>query len=232
MTATQLFTNNAIALLAAPIGPTDMTLTVQTGLGALFPQPTNPGDFFLVTLEPVNPPVSPREILYISGRSGDVFTILHRGWEGTGVGDAQPGAGLAWPATTTVVDHRITAGTIASSMVLPQGGAGGMVYSPTTVDPTTTQGVVQKPYSNTSRLFKFWVQMYDPVSGNAQVFEVLVIIEGLLNGSETYDYTVNNQIGYPFSGEIVVTLDTSSQQVSLNWQNTDTATVIVSVTSL
>lgn len=232
MTATQLFTNNAVALLANALGPTDMTLTVQAGKGALYPQPTNVGDFFLVTLEPINSPVSPREILYITGRSGDVLTIGYRGWEGTGVGQAQPGSGLAWPATTTLVDHRITAGTIASAMVLPQGGSGGMVYSPTVVDPTTSQGVVQKPYSNTSRLFKFWVQMYDPVSGNAQVFEVLVIVEGLLNGSETYDYTINNQLGYPFSGNVVIALDTSTQQVSLNWNNTDTATVVVSVTSL
>ena len=236
MTAVQLFTNNAIALLAASIGPTDLTLTVQAGYGALYPQPVNPGDFFLVTLEPLNPPLSVREILYCTGRVGDVITIQTRGYEGTGVGDGQPGVGLAWPATTTIVDHRVTAGTMVQAMlqpVPPISGSGGIVYAPTTIDPTTTQGVVQKPYNNTTRLFKFWVQMYDPVLGNAQAFEVFIVVEGILDGSETYDYTINNQIGFPFDGQVVITLDTIGDQVTLAWQNNEpTTTVIVSVTSL
>jgi len=116
VTATQLFTNNAVALLAADIGPTDMSLTVQAGLGAQFPQPTNPGDFFLVTLEPVNPPVSPREILYITGRVGDVLTVGIRGFEGT--------TPSAWSSITTLVDHRITAFTINQAMLLPADGGG------------------------------------------------------------------------------------------------------------
>ncbi len=115
----------------------------------------------------------------------------------------------------------------------PVSGSGGIVYAPTSVPATTTQGVVQKPYNNDTRLFKFWVQMYDPVAGNAQIFEVLVIIEGLLNGSETYDYTINNQLGYPFLGQVVITLDTVLDQVQLAWQNNEpTTNVIVSVTSL
>ena len=236
MTQNQLFTNNAVSLLQDAIGPTDMSITVQTGYGALYPQPVNPGDFFLVTLEPINAPLIPREIIQIIGRTGDVLTVGMRGFEATGVGDGQPGVGQSWPAGTTLVDHRITAYTILQAMLLPAppiGGSGGIVYAPTTIDPTTTQGVVQKPYSNTQRLFKFWVQMYDPVLGNAQVFEVLVIIEGLLNGSETYDYTINNQLGFPFDGDVLITLDTIAEQVTLAWQNNEpTTTVIVSVTSL
>ncbi len=146
MTQTQLFTNNAVSLLQNAIGPTDMSITVQPGLGALFPQPTNPGDFFLITLEPINAPLIPREIIQIIGRTGDVLTVGMRGFEATGVGDGQPGVGEAWPALTTLVDHRVTAYTMYQAMLLPTppvSGSGGIVYAPTSVPATTTQGVVQ-----------------------------------------------------------------------------------------
>jgi hypothetical protein len=278
MTTKQLFTNNAVSLLNASIGPTDTTLVVQSGLGALFPQPTNPGDFFLVTLESTSGPIV-REILYVTGRSGDTFTGITRGWEGTGVGDGQPGVGLSWTALDTLVDHRVTAYTMAQAMVLPassgggtpagttgqvqvnnagafgavpdgtsgqflqssgpgvpptwvSGGTGGVVNASVNVNPTTTQTTAQQGYTNTSRLFKFWVQMYDTITYAAQVFEVLVVVEGQLNGSETYDYTVNNQIGTLLAGNILIDLDTVAKNVSLNWQNLNSNPVVVTITSL
>lgn len=48
--AKQLFGNNASALLVASISDSDLTIQVQNGFGALFP---NPGadEYFLVTIE-------------------------------------------------------------------------------------------------------------------------------------------------------------------------------------
>lgn len=104
----QLWANNAISLLQADIGASDTVLQLQPGLGANFPQPTNPGEFFLITLEDVAAPVQ-REIIKVMGRSGDNLTGLVRGWEGT--------TARAWSAGDTLVDHRITAGTVHQSFI-------------------------------------------------------------------------------------------------------------------
>jgi hypothetical protein len=107
MTTRQLFTNNAISLLAAPIGPSDTTLTVLPGYGALFPQPAPGGtEYFNVTLE--NQSATQREIIKVYGRTGDTFTNIVRAQEGT--------TAQSWPAggmgNDTLVDHRVTAETM------------------------------------------------------------------------------------------------------------------------
>jgi hypothetical protein len=99
-------------LLQNPIGPTDTVIDVQPGLGALFPQPVNPGEFFLVTLEDVNTPTI-REIIAVYGRSGDTFTNCVRGQEQ----DRNGSTPQSWPAGTTLVDHRMTAETVHESFV-------------------------------------------------------------------------------------------------------------------
>jgi len=74
-----LFTNNAATTLAASITSGDTSLTVASGGGALFPNPTSP-DYFLVTLVGVSG--TPTEIVKVTARSTDTFTIV-RGQEGT-----------------------------------------------------------------------------------------------------------------------------------------------------
>jgi len=99
----QLFTNNAVSLLKTGIGASDTTLTVLTGNGDMFPTP-QANEFFTVTLEDQSALV--REIVHVTQRVGDVFTIV-RGQEGT--------TPLAWTATQgadTLVDHRVTAETL------------------------------------------------------------------------------------------------------------------------
>lgn len=108
----QLFTNNAVALLDLTLTVGATTIQVQPGLGSLFPQP-GPGDFFLVTLEDIQSPLD-REIVCISGRSGDTLFVAPggRGWEGSPI--------LSWPAGETLVDHRVTAGTMDSALREPK----------------------------------------------------------------------------------------------------------------
>jgi hypothetical protein len=114
---TQLFTNNAVALLAQPLNPGDTTLQVMPGYGQLYPAPSA-GQFFLVTLEDQSGTV--REIIRVNGRSGDTFTNCVRGQEGT--------TARAWSASLgsdTLVDHRVTAETMRLAMLLPEVGAQG-----------------------------------------------------------------------------------------------------------
>lgn len=117
-TPNQLFTNNAVSLLATAISSGATSLTVMSGYGSLFPQPIDPGDFFLVTLE--NQTGTAREIIRVTGRTGDTFTTIVRAQEGT--------PALAWSASMgsdTLVDHRVTAETMRQALLQPVSGGGG-----------------------------------------------------------------------------------------------------------
>lgn len=112
----QLFTNNAVSLLASSISASATNMTVMTGYGTLYPNPSV-GQFFLVTLEDQSGNV--REIIRVNGRTGDTFTGLQRGQEGT--------TAQAWSASLgsdTLVDHRVTAETMRLAMLLPEASAG------------------------------------------------------------------------------------------------------------
>jgi hypothetical protein len=93
----ELFANNASSTLDSSILAGDLSLTVATGEGALFPAPSG-GDYFHITLDDgVNV-----EIVRVTARSGDVLTIV-RGQQGT------VAAGFA---AGTPVQLRLTAGTL------------------------------------------------------------------------------------------------------------------------
>lgn len=74
-----LFTNNAATTLASSITSSATTLTVSSGKGALFPNPTG-SDYFLVTLQDAG--LTTLEIVKVTARSTDTFTIV-RAQEGT-----------------------------------------------------------------------------------------------------------------------------------------------------
>jgi hypothetical protein len=103
MALKQLIKNNAVTLLGTPIGPNSTLLTVMAGTGQMFPVP-NQGEFFTLTLE--NESGTIREIVHVTNRTGDALTVI-RGQE-----DTTP---LSWSVgedSETLVDHRITAGTL------------------------------------------------------------------------------------------------------------------------
>lgn len=110
MSLLQLFSNNAISLLANNISSSSTEIYVLPGTGNTFPQPTNPGEFFLVTLEETAAPFE-REIVKIVGRSGDTLFVGARGQEGTFPRN--------WEANDTLVDHRLTAETIRQAFLNP-----------------------------------------------------------------------------------------------------------------
>lgn len=95
----QMFSNNASSTLASGINAGNTSITVQTGHGSKFPSPTLGTDYFLATLSSG----SAIEIIKCTARSGDVLTIT-RAQEGT--------TAQSWSSGTTVVDMRITKGTM------------------------------------------------------------------------------------------------------------------------
>lgn len=78
MSGLMLFANNAATTLASSISNTATSLTVATGTGALFPNPTS-GQYFYMTLANTSGTV---EIVKVTARSTDVFTIT-RGQDNT-----------------------------------------------------------------------------------------------------------------------------------------------------
>lgn len=100
----QLFTNNANSSLLSPISATALSLQVAAGEGALFPSPTG-GDFFLATLNKVTYGIeSDFEIVKVTARATDVFTIVR----------AQEGTTAQIYATSDKVSLRLTAAVPAS----------------------------------------------------------------------------------------------------------------------
>ena len=99
----QLFSNNAITLLASPLGIGDAFLTVASGTGHLFPTIVNASDFFVVTIE--NQLGTEREVIGIGSRTDDTLNIISRGLEGT--------TAQEWSVNSTV-EIRMTAGALNS----------------------------------------------------------------------------------------------------------------------
>jgi hypothetical protein len=227
----QLFSNNAVSLLAAPITPASTSLTVLAGHGAMYPQP-GPGDYFLITLE--NQAATVREIIRVIGRSGDslTFTLGDRGQEGT--------AALSWSASSgndTLVDHRVTAETMRQAMLLPTSSGSSWINGATTGPVailTTANGAISTAvYSSSNRGFKFLVSMADPLTGNAQSFELLGNITGNLStNSETVDFTRSNRVGFNFPGQLAMTLNTATKLLTVSWVNNYANTVEVHTTKI
>src|SRR5271154_3630323 len=112
-----LWTNNAMSTLASDISSGATSLTVQSGIGALYPNPTG-GDYFFCTLsDGVN-----LEIIKVTARSVDTFSTIVRAQQGT---TAQ--AFLA--ASPTKVDLRLT----AADLVTLQSGDIASVTAPLTL---------------------------------------------------------------------------------------------------
>jgi hypothetical protein len=111
-----LFTNNAAASLSAGITSADTSLTVNSGQGALFPNPSS-GDYFLVTLQGITG--TPIEIVQCTARSGDTLTIV-RAQEGTTASAFIP---------NDLVQLRITAAVMQNTVNnTGNASAGGVVY--------------------------------------------------------------------------------------------------------
>ncbi|SFN72318.1 Phage tail fibre repeat-containing protein [Izhakiella capsodis] len=101
MALTLLVSNNANSVLSASINATSTTLSVNTGAGSLFPAAVEGQSFFKLTI--IDAATGQlNEIVHVTARNGDVFTIL-RGQEGT--------VARAWSAND-IVANMLTAGTI------------------------------------------------------------------------------------------------------------------------
>jgi len=98
------YTNNAKSALASSINATVTTITLATGKGALFASDLSESNYQIATLVNSLSILEAPEIIRITDRTGDVLTVV-RGQEGT--------TAKSWPAATTELQGRVTAGMLS-----------------------------------------------------------------------------------------------------------------------
>lgn len=174
-----LAANNAQSVLAAGISASATSLTLNTGTGALFPSPVSGTSFFKLTLIDAATG-SLTEIVHVTARAGDVFTI-QRGQEGT--------VPRAWSAND-IAANMMTAGTL--SYILGN-------FQP--LDPTLTAlaalvGVANKlPYFNGDDTAALTVltQVGRDIIGKSTIADILTYL-GLGEAAKRNVGTGENQI--------------------------------------
>ena len=197
----QLFTNNAVALLAENISAGDMEIKVAPGYGYLFPQPSRPEHFFLVTLAKTNAPHSPNEIIRCSDRVGDTLIVAPngRGYESSGA--------ESWEMATTLVDHRITAETL-QRLQAPLGAN----KADLTIDPNQTRFVNTFQVSPTNPTCKWMVTVIKPDESKVRIFEVLAIHRALeVNPS----FSVYGVVGDKIDMQVAVTQTANDMSIRI-----------------
>ena len=100
----QFFSNNASSTLAAAITAGATTLTVATGDGAKFPAITAGNNFLATLVGGTASAETSWEIVSVTARAVDVFTIVR----------AQEGTTAAGWAISTPVELRLTASTLTT----------------------------------------------------------------------------------------------------------------------
>jgi hypothetical protein len=209
----QLYTNNALSLLSNVLSPIGLSIHVIPGDGHLYPQPVNPFDFFLVTLEDTQNSI--REIVKIIDRIGDELIIdpAGRGFEGT--------TPRSWPIDT-LVDHRITAFSFNSVST----GIPGSAQNPNLVNivPTATTGnadVFTVSYPN-NLACKWLLTVLDQVSNRVTVSEIIACYRGPTLPPKFSIYAKTGD-----SLKYTVDVITSGNTLELNVINTDSVDLTI-----
>lgn len=161
---TQLYTNNAISLLETNLLSSDLVFNVIPGDGDLFPQPLQPGDFFLITLEDELSQF--REIIKVVQRIGDQLIIdtNGRGFEGTEIRD--------WPINS-LVDHRLTAYSLQK---IEQNNTSGFISSPDIIFANETKMVDTFVTQYPNKLTCKWIlTILDETTDKLCTMEILAI---------------------------------------------------------
>lgn len=208
----QLFTNNAISKLAAPIDADDLMLSVLPGTGNAFPQPINLDDFFYITLE--DEFATKQEIVKVIDRIGDIFTIGERGVEGT---IARP-----W-SNADFVDHRHTAGTIQKFETnrVPGKTIKGII-------PASTTTIVDVYTTTLDKKSCKWIVTIDDTTDNKIVaFEVLALYKDAITTPFFNNYgKIGEHISY------TIDVDQNGLDMRLKITNNETHELMINILRL
>lgn len=213
----QLFSNNALTLLAAPLLAGDMQILVKSGAGDLFPSiplpiPNDFGitppqeDYFVITIE--NQTATVREVISIIGREGDVLYVGSRGIEQTSPTD--------WELNS-IVELRLTAGSLNS-----QTSALGVIYSTL----QTTNQYIQQEIGSMDTLNSSIGSVYSAINGSSDAILGKLTFQtghlgaintgvGALNSSaDEIKDLLNQQLQKPDNSVVLGEVKTSVDQVN------------------
>jgi hypothetical protein len=191
-----LYSNNAQTTLAGPISSTTTTIVLQSGAGALFPNPGN-NQYFTITMIPQATGI-PGEIMWCTARSTDTLTVI-RAQEGT--------TGTAYLAGDAVWNQN-TAGTMAGQMQMPvyagnpngnfAGGVGTAEVPPSAIWDNTTNAIWICTTASSNPSNAIWTKANYPYGSNP----VGVISGGYLTATSTtvLTFAQSNGTQVPISG--------------------------------
>lgn len=196
-----IFANNASTTLSAPITNTATQLTVSSGTGAEFPNPSA-GQQFSATLNDAATGLL-TEIVYCTGISGDTFNPIVRAQEGT--------TALSWLAGDLIA-NLLTAGQMAAMVQSIQVAPNRIVttsgaFTTTTADANgsiglnRTSGVGVASTTLPSGAAPGQTYTYDDLSNNAQAFPI----------------TINAPGGMTIAGRSEVVLNTNGGRASFTF---------------
>ena len=206
-----LYTNNASTVLASAINTSATSITVTTGQGTLFPNPTSP-NYFLITLQASGG--GSAEIVKCTARSGDVLTIVR----------AQEGTTAASWSIGTVVELRVTAGELTTMLTTVNAtGTGVPVLNISPSLPsingnaTNTPTVFNDSAGNESgRLVRAWV-MFSNIGGSANTSTIYNSFNvSALTRNSAGDFTVTYTRAIP-NGSNACVVGTTGSYVSASY---------------
>jgi len=190
-----IWSNNAQSTLSAPITAGALALSIQGGAGALFPNP-GAGQQFSATLVDAATGLL-TEIIYCTARSGDNFSTIVRGQEGT--------TPLAWLAGDLIANV-LTAGQLASVVQTVTLGPNRIVTASGALTTTTadangriglnrTSGVGVSNTTLPAGASPGQTYTYEDLAGNFNAFPLTVFAPGGMSiaGLSQYIMNVNRQ---------------------------------------
>ena len=203
-----LFSNNAIARLAGAVSPISTTIFVDPARAHLVPNPQHIDDYFLITLDDMND-VDNFEIVKISHRVNNELFVAERGYEGT--------TPDTWQVDSTIVDHRVTAGTLESFLPASR-------HSHINI-PSTATIVVDAYQPSSENLSQKWqVTLQSPDLDKYQFFEINAIY---LQTANDVKFTVFGVVGNSFNVDVDIVIQ--GGYIKLIIQNDEPASVIANV---
>jgi hypothetical protein len=130
-----------------------------------------------------------------------------------------------------------TSGTTANITISGGGSGSAWIYGanagPIAVATGATVPVSAAVYSTFNRTFKFLVTILNPNTQTAESFELMALVNGDVSSTtETVTFTRYGRTGTKHQGGAAVSLDTSTNTLSLTWHNLEAQTVQVMVTRI
>lgn len=207
----QIFTNNAIARIISPISISDMTIVIDPVRASLFPNPTKIEDYFLITLDDITDP-DIYEIVKIGSRTGNQLNVTTRGYENSGA--------KAWAIDDTIIDHRLTAGTLDSFLPVTRINGFNVVGG-------GTQYLDSMSLTPSNIMVKWQITIIETINNKVQSLEVHAIYK-----PATVSITWNKFSVIGDAMNVIITPEIVGSLIKLKIENNETNTIIINTTRI